>query len=609
MGATNISLHLLVVILLTFFNALTADHIIVKPTGGDCATLSPCHTLSDYISNSPSIFNVSNTSLEFLPGTHNIGEHGLRHIIVKGLHNISWYGRPDETTEIVCEESMSFIFADIQSLSISNLQFSKCGHYLPSVLSEHVKDSRKRGPKFYNSTSAALALANIVSLRLGKVSICQSLGYGLFGLNLIGRSNILSCAFLENNRKCNESTTQHDIPNRDYCAGGNVMLLFLDLDTLKSGETPNESITHISDSRFHGGFDYSQSVSQCNSVPKQKSSPSLQYRVNGLGVITIQREYRVHVSIEGSNFSRNVGKGKHPAVLLHDSSGVTNNVTVTNCMFAEEGTFMISAIDKEDCHKPLCYQHYTPESLRYQSKNMVTLKECTFLNGTGNGLEICVNPIRLLYGRFQNISIQNCIFQHYQFKNCNSNRSVVRVYYNYTGKYTNQCPSVTVDVNSCLFSFNEIPAITCVLGIDTYSISNDKKKTKNITITCPLIVLQHTKLLHNYTPFNSTVTILTNSSKFIEIWKYENATNKYGNAIDRVNITNMTFTNNTSSSEMTKGVLCVERTYFTLHDCVFASSNGTGLTALNSVIRMKGKNKFANNRGIMGGGINLNRLW
>ena len=603
-GAVNVPLHLLVVILLALCNTLTADHIIVKPTEGsshDCETdFSPCHTLSYYISNAPSFFNISNTSFEFLPGAHNIRDLEAHNIIVEDVHDIGWHGHTVETTEIVCKNnSMAFIFADVTSLSITNLKFSNCGHYLPSTLSEHVKDSRnrkgrpvrKRGPKFYNSTSAALALANVISLHLENVTIQHSLGYGLFGLNLLGRSKILSCSFLENNIKCNGSvnlTDQQEIPN---CIGGNVMLLFLD-----TSKSQTENIARIINSRIKGGLDYSQRVHQCNNIPQQTSSAdsSLQYRANGLGVIMGQQEYRVHVSIEHSNFTRNIGNNNHPAVLFHDSSGVTNNVTVDNCLFEEEGTIMISTIDNQDCwdKKKLCYQNDQTKELL--SQNIVTMKSCRFMNGIGTGLAICIEPIHLRYGRFQIISIQECIFQHYSFNN--SNGSVIKMEYNYIDKNNNRCPSVKIDIHSCLFSFNEIPSITCLLGNDVYSENNDKT-------TCPLVVLEDAKFLNNYTPKNSTVTILTNGSE-IEVWKYENATNKNGNAIDRVYIINTIFTNNTS--EMTAGVLHVERTYFTLQNCAFTSSCGTGLKTLNSVVRVKGINTFVNNRGVLGGGLNLN---
>ena len=372
------------------------------------------------------------------------------------------------------------------------------------------------------------------------------------------------------------------------------MLLFL--DTSKSMKTQTENTTHIINSRIEGGLDYSQSVHQCNDIPQQTrgSNSPLQYRANGLGVIMGQQVYRVHVSIEHSNFTRNIGNNNHPAVLFHDSSGVTNNVTVDNCLFEKEGTIMISAIDKQDCRKTnkVCYQN--DRTKEPPSQNIV-MKSCRFVNGTGTGLVICVEPIQLRFGRFQIISIRECIFQHYNFNNLNG--SVIKMEYNYTDEYKKRCPSVKIDIHSCLFSFNEIPSITCHLGNDVYSENNDKT-------TCPLVVLEHTKFSNNHTPRNSTVTILTNVSD-VEVWKYENATNKKGNAIDRVYIINTTFANNTS--EMTAGVLHVERTYFTLQNCVFASSSGTGLKALNSVVRVKGTNTFVNNRGILGGGLNLHQ--
>ena len=593
MIAISFSLHLLVVILMTLFNALTAEHIIIKPTGGDhhdCeADTTPCQTLSHYILNDPSIFNHSNTSLQFLPGAHNIGGSKEQHILIKGVHDISWYGDASERTEITCREGVAFVFADIRILSIRNLRFFRCGHYLPRVLSEHVKYSRRKEPKPYSNTSAALALANVVSLHLKRVVIQQSFGYGLLGLNVLGRSQILSCSFLENNEKCKLKSNTH------YCVGGNAMLLFF--DTLKLETVLPAATVLINNSHFYKGNDFSVKAIRewCSSDRGQADIPN---RANGLGIIIEQQTYRIHISLEWVNFTRNIGNGKHPAVLFNDYSGVTNNITVTNCLFKNEGTFTLALADNDDCNSgegetKFCYKDNPVEGPHISE--VVTIRHSTFFNGISNGLLVCTKPNYQRENHYQRITIQGCVFTQYRQTHPFAHVSALKIIYDKNNK--KGCPSINILVEGSSFINNYISSTSCLL-------LDYRQYIDSLESPC------HQLLIHNCTYSESVSyvsTVSLNTGGRPNLLEYGNGSGHKGVAVDQVKISNTSFINNNCRGGRwtPRVILAVKHVYTIIDGCVFRNSIGTSVMARYTVIRMKGRNDFLNNSGTQGGGIAL----
>ena len=592
---TCFSLHLLVIILLTLCHVLTAEHITIKPTGGDhheCeAYTNPCKTFSHYISNDPSIFNNSNTSIEFLQGAHNVGGYKEQHILIKGLHVINWYGDTSQRTEIICLKGVTFVFADITILSIRDLQFFNCGHYLPSVLSEHVQHSRRKGPKSsYSKISATLVLANVISLHLERVNIQQSFGYGLLGLNILGQSQILSCSFLENNEKCKQI-----ISNTHYCAGGNAMLLFF--DTMKLETVLPTATVLINNSRFYKGNDFSsKTIKDWCSGEDDADIPN---RANGLGIIIEQQTYRVHLSLEWVNFTGNIGSGNHPAVLFNDYSGVTNNITVTNCLFKNDGTFKLALVDNDDCNSgetKFCYKDNHVE--RPHISEVVTIRHSTFINGSGNGLLICTKPNYQRENSYQRITILGCVFTMYRQTRPLFHVSALRIIYSYGNKKA--CPSINILVEKTSFVNNHIPSTTCLLWDLRQYIDN---------IESPCLQLLINKCTYSKSvSYDSTVILDTGGRP--NLLEYGNGTKGSGNksvALDRVKISNTRFTNNicTGGRWNPRVILAVKHVYTIIDSCVFRNSIGTSVMARYAVIRMKGRNDFLNNSGDDGGGIAL----
>ena len=177
------------------------DVLFVKPTNDTLCPQQPCHTLEHY-AQSWQLYLTSNTIVQFLPGEH-ILEGDWNVLTVENVSNLTLIGSdsvirdssplgiPMTTSRINCRRGKTlFFFSNITELFIAKLIFSGCG-----------------GGK------AAFTLYEVSNLILDSVTIRNSTGTGLVGINL-RKSLIHHSSFMFNQAA------------KDYFCSGNIMLLY-----------------------------------------------------------------------------------------------------------------------------------------------------------------------------------------------------------------------------------------------------------------------------------------------------------------------------------------------------------------------------------------------
>ena len=187
---------------LTLSTVVSATGVLfVKPTNDTSCPQQPCHTLEHY-AQSWKLYLTSNTIVQFLPGEH-ILEGDWSWLTVENVfnltligsdsmvHNSSPLGIPMATSIINCRRGKTlFFFSNITELFIAKLVFSGCG-----------------GGK------AAFTLHEVSNLILDSVTIRNSTGTGLVGINL-RKSLIHHSSFMFNQAA------------KDYFCSGNIILLY-----------------------------------------------------------------------------------------------------------------------------------------------------------------------------------------------------------------------------------------------------------------------------------------------------------------------------------------------------------------------------------------------
>ena len=570
---------LLLIISLTVHTVKSDSRVIVRPTDSDpsiCGGHAVCDTLSNLISSKHALLSDSDLELEFLIGAHNITVSG-KEFKLENKTNVTWYG---QDAVIVCGKTFMFKFVEIERLVIKDLKFSRCGNTTSPSLS--------RVKQHTLTLKAALYVENISLLHFEAVTVVNSTGYGLFGLNLLRKALLCSCQFIDNNRACS-------MDNKHHCIGGNIALWFSSIS--------NSSQISINDSVIKGGSDSSGQLSS------NQTNFFFLFRANGLAVALHHTEYLVELSINNCSFMKNIGNSKHPAVLVYDDTGLKNRLTVFNSTFKEEGTVVISTIgNSSSCNKTEnCYN--AASKGKHNRTHFVGIINCTFLDGTQSGLEINVSPTHVRNDRFGMITFKNSHFQNFStYKNL-SDQAVVKITYNFLEV---DYPAVLIQVQECVFSYNTILSILVHLEKDAYLpnanpykksckdayLPNAKPYKKNCSKD-PIVTLQNTLFIDN----KHSVMLIAVKNRTLPFWQSPIKNNKQ--IISIVDVVHCSFTNNSVQSG--EGIFVVRKSYIGLKNSSFSFSSGTALYAENSVIRIEGQNVFEGNTGDFGGAMNLNQ--
>ena len=168
---------------------------------------NPCYSFEYYLQNY-SLFLISNTRIQFLPGAHLLDMGPEESLIdFSGITNLTLMGSKTsgqtEPGEImpesifICLSKIGFVFSKNEGLLIQGLVLDNCGS--------------QPHPEF--NIAFALGLFNVTNACLSHVLIINSGGYGIMGLNVLGISSITDSAVLASQ-------------DSEKYSGGNVFLQF-----------------------------------------------------------------------------------------------------------------------------------------------------------------------------------------------------------------------------------------------------------------------------------------------------------------------------------------------------------------------------------------------
>ena len=192
--------------LLTLCHTIQTEYFVRPNDRTPCPGL-PCHTLSHYLESTTQYF-ASNTRVSFLPGVHEIDKPSV--LYIKNVSNfiITGYNVSSmHAAKIVCRRPAILAFFNIVNLVIKHLSIVYCGYPL-----EYGK-------------SVAVHLVDIISLKVSNVSVENSTGYGIMGINVWGNSSVSHSRFIFNNYYTLTSTIcSYGLGS---CAGGNKLCCFI----------------------------------------------------------------------------------------------------------------------------------------------------------------------------------------------------------------------------------------------------------------------------------------------------------------------------------------------------------------------------------------------
>ena len=236
---TVIALLVTLLILGHVGHAFQKEYFVKPNESTPCPTL-PCHTLSYYLENTTRYFRFF-TRINFLQGVHEINKSGV--LLIQNVFNLTLTGYKmtgSNTAKFVCMQPATLRFSKINILVINHLSVLYCGYPFLQFANEK------------ELSSAALYFLNVKWLKLSNMSVENSTGYEVVGVNILGNSSISHSRFIFSNYYTVNST------NCSYglgsCKGGNMYLFY-------ETEFPTNSVMSIDSCVFRNGVDISEESS------------------------------------------------------------------------------------------------------------------------------------------------------------------------------------------------------------------------------------------------------------------------------------------------------------------------------------------------------------
>ena len=274
---------------------------------------------------------VSDTTLELESVVHSVSQFAL----ISGLHNVSFIGVGYAT--ITCTKGVGLAFVNMSNLSFENIVIDGCD-LTGKDLGETVMLLKELVSIFIQiplGVRVGLFIGHCDNLRMEEVTVTNTSGLGLVGINIIGNSLLRQVDFSLNVRQSNCALETSFANISQTIAGG---AYFLYTDYLSSGDY--QPTLKIQESNFVENSECSVvSIVERNYLDSQFAK-DFGYTIGGGGGLTImlaQADYGVEIESDSCLFQNNTareGAGVHIGIF----TGVHNShVVFSNCTFFQNG--------------------------------------------------------------------------------------------------------------------------------------------------------------------------------------------------------------------------------------------------------------------------------
>ena len=441
-AANTVPLLLVAILGLSLSAASQYDHTYyVTPNISSCTNVNyTCQDFKTYFNNASYYFQ-SGTEFIFLPGVHlfdlgsilsvqdivnirlvgsdtftqrsvteDVEEYGFDSYAYD--NNISYF---QSSAIILCTIPSALSFSNVTNLTLANFTMLNCGQYVTTL-----------------TISSSIDLSNVCNLLIDGLSVQNSSGYGLYGLNVLGQSQIMRSSFVGNNQFVKNILTHVPIRN---CMNETGRLYFSELSEYKGGNVE---------------FLYSDINQTFSNFRLDISLVLFALGINGdpcgagLSLSSDESLYNLSINIDGLVAYRNqAGNG---ANFCFDISSPISNITLTNIFSAYATSVGSGAWYITDIHSTISSWFIVTNATfecnfsedRYGSSILIsrsgdgfaTLDNCTFKNDqSASSLYISnSNNIHIVDSSFHSCNVRVSKSDLCEMNNCVLQNSIVNYF-------------------------------------------------------------------------------------------------------------------------------------------------------------------------------------
>ena len=273
-------------LVLCCLNLAACEVYYITTNSSDLCRAQPCLTLSQFAANSSDYLH-SNTTLVFLPGTHQLSTDNLT------LSNVDKFvmKSKNSTAKIKCTNHSHINFSLSQSIQINNLEFNGCGdNHIRDVQELIIKDTKFEGQENGGTaleltrTAAQIINSTFVSNRKGSYRKCAIRSFSFCIDRFIGG------VIIATNSLVNISQSKFEDNRAEY--GGVIFAEQQSIINMRDNVFVNNSVS------IGGGVLYSYSSTITIEVSKFRDNTAI--RNGGVFYSSIS-----NITIKGSKFQNN----------------------------------------------------------------------------------------------------------------------------------------------------------------------------------------------------------------------------------------------------------------------------------------------------------------
>ncbi len=395
-----------------------------------------CVTLNTMLS----ISNLtSNTTLSLQPGEHVISHYSW----VIDLTDLSIIGNSSDPSNVViqCDPSFGLIFMSIERLTFRGLTLRGCGFNGTENVNATLSYIERFIVLFYDPLgdfSTGLFMAHITDLTMEDMVVDRNKGFGVVGINIVGKSRISNVNFTRNRPiECVLEVEQTSSPGG---SGGAMYLLYQDYiadleNFTRINDTYNLLLENIQVRENYNCridlFSYQHNLLSRSLEPRLIQNVSF-IGAGGITISLAQSSYTVYANVTDSLFSNNFGTYHGSALeVSHFELTSDSHIYITNTNFLDNG-IILEVLDgplQTNVSNPagaLIAAFYLPvpsnsaysdtllSTIISQLESSVDVVNCTFQQNiaqSGSGIQVfSLGPT--VAGIQDRMTIQDCHFEN-----------------------------------------------------------------------------------------------------------------------------------------------------------------------------------------------------
>ena len=233
------ALLLVLVAVASLCPAIAVEVQVLPDLASDCLSLrnNSGETLSAVNIDTALMNTRSNTTLLLENGCYLINSFNSFKLL-QDLSNISLIGSGSETTIVKCQSDgyrdVGLAFVNISGLRLSDVTISSCslsttGMNLQNVLQQSLNAFIAPFHRSFSAPIVGIFIGNTSDLQARNVTVCNTPGFGMVAINLMGTSDISNVTFINN----------HDI----FGNGGGLYILYADYHNYSPTVMPKLTIS------------------------------------------------------------------------------------------------------------------------------------------------------------------------------------------------------------------------------------------------------------------------------------------------------------------------------------------------------------------------------